>query len=84
MATPTIAQVLTGHKDGTYTLEQAQALIGEHIATQAQRDAFAGLAMQTLLGDAMFMRKVVKDDDYPEGVALEAYKVAAAMMNART
>lgn len=86
---PSIADILAGVKLGTYTVLQAQAWIDVHISAAVEaaldRDAFAALAMQTLLAD----KKFVQDADNAgrsryTAVADAAYQQADAMKIART
>ena len=86
---PTIDEILAGVADRRVSAQDAKGLIEQHlgsaVAAAADRDEFAGLAMQALLGDRAFLQDARnKGADEYRCVAEASYRQADEMKIART
>jgi hypothetical protein len=88
---PSVEDILIGLLAKTYTLEQCQHWINQHIDlatdSQALRDHFAGLAMQGAIVNANLGGMPGEDEGATQlaaDLAKASYSIADAMLAART
>jgi hypothetical protein len=92
MAIPTVPDILAGVAAKTYTPQQATVWIDLHIGQAVDlavdaaldMDAFAALAMQSLLADRKFIQDAMNEGKNPfDTVAQMAFQQAQSMKKAR-